>query len=380
MRAMGAFRDGSSMSNPTFKIAVLAGDGIGPEVMTEARRVLDHVAASSGIGFEFDDRLVGGAAIDAEGSALPETTLKACEQADAILFGSVGGPKWEGLPPAEQPERGALLPLRKHFGLYANLRPAVCFASLTHASPVKEEIIAGGFDVLCVRELTGGIYFGEPKFINRDSDDPVAVDTMVYKRSEIERIAHVAFTAAAGRDKRLTSIDKANVLQNGLLWRETVEAVAKQYPEVQLSHLYVDNAAMQLIRNPKGYDVVLAPNLFGDILSDEMAMIAGSLGMLASASLGASKGGGLYFGMYEPSGGSAPDIAGQGIANPIAQILSAAMMLRYSFGLEAEAASIESAVRAVIDEGYRTGDIFTGAAGTQKVGTAAMGDAILARL
>jgi len=368
------------MSNPSFKIAVLAGDGIGPEVMSEARRVLDKVAAADGINFSYDEKLVGGAAIDGEGSALPDGTLKACEDADAILFGSVGGPKWESLPPTEQPERGALLPLRKHFGLYANLRPAVCFGSLTHASPVKDEIIEGGFDVLCVRELTGGIYFGEPKSINRDGDEPVAIDTMVYKRSEIERIAHVAFTAAAGRGKQLTSIDKANVLQNGLLWRETVEEVAKSYPDVTLSHLYVDNAAMQLIRNPKGFDVVLAPNLFGDILSDEMAMIAGSLGMLASASLGESKGGGLYFGMYEPSGGSAPDIAGQGIANPIAQILSAAMMLRYSFGLEDAAASIESAVQKVIDDGFRTGDIFTGADGTQKVGTVAMGDAILERL
>jgi 3-isopropylmalate dehydrogenase len=368
------------MSTPSLNIAVLAGDGIGPEVMIEARRVLDKVASTSGIAFSYDEKLVGGAAIDAEGSALPQGTLKACEAAEAILFGSVGGPKWESLPPAEQPERGALLPLRKHFGLYANLRPAVCFASLTHASPVKEEIIAGGFDVLCVRELTGGIYFGEPKRIDRDGPEPVAIDTMVYKRSEIERIAHVAFTAAAGRSKHVTSIDKANVLQNGLLWRETVEAVAKNYPDVKLSHLYVDNAAMQLIRNPKGFDVVLAPNLFGDILSDEMAMIAGSLGMLASASLGESKGGGLFFGMYEPSGGSAPDIAGQGIANPIAQILSAAMMLRYSFGLEQAAASIESAVRGAIDDGFRTGDIFSGAQGTQKVGTAAMGDAILARL
>ena len=379
MWARRAFTDGA-MSNPTHHIAVLAGDGIGPEVMSEARKVLDRVAEKSGVEFSFDEKLVGGAAIDAEGAALPEGTLKACEAADAILFGSVGGPKWENLPPDEQPERGALLPLRKHFGLYANLRPAVCFASLTHASPVKDELIEGGFDVLCVRELTGGIYFGSPKSIDRSGEEPVAIDTMVYKRSEIERIAHVAFTAAQGRGKRLTSIDKANVLQNGLLWRETVEEVAKQYPDVELSHLYVDNAAMQLIRNPQGYDVVLAPNLFGDILSDEMAMIAGSLGMLSSASLGESKGGGLYFGMYEPSGGSAPDIAGQGIANPIAQILSAAMMLRYSFGLEEAAASIEAAVRQVIDDGFRTGDIFTGAEGTTKVGTAEMGDAILERL
>ena len=255
----------------------------------------------------------------------------------------------------------------------------MCFPSLTHASPVKEELIEGGFDVLCVRELTGGMHFGSPKGTHEENGEKVAIDTMVYKESEIERIAHVAFTAAMQRDKRVTSIDKANVLENGILWRAVVERVAKEYPEVALDHLYVDNAAMQLIRRPREFDVVLAENLFGDILSDEMAMIAGSLGMLSSASLGASKDG-LYFGLYEPSGGSAPDIAGQGIANPVAQILSAAMLLRYSLGLTEAADSIEAAVRGAIDAGARTGDIFTGAAGTEKVNTSGMGDAILSQL
>lgn len=363
-----------------YKIAVLPGDGIGPEVMAEARKVLDRVSEKHGLSFEIEEKLVGGAAIDATGGPLPEDTVKACEAADAILFGSVGGPKWENLPPDIQPERGALLPLRKHFGLFANLRPAVCFPALTHASPVKEDRIAGGFDVLCVRELTGGIYFGQPKGIEERDGEKVAVDTMIYHKSEIDRIARVAFSAAQKRDKRLTSIDKANVLQNGILWRETVEEVAKEFPDVKLDHLYVDNAAMQLIARPREFDVVLAPNLFGDILSDEMAMIAGSLGMLSSASLGKSKGDGLYFGLFEPSGGSAPDIAGQGIANPIAQILSASMMLRFSFGLGDAADEIEAAVKAVIDEGYRTGDIYTGAEDQKKVGTGEMGDAIVARL
>lgn len=362
------------------KIAVLPGDGIGPEVMSEARKVLDRIGEKHSIGFEFEEKLVGGAAYDDSGSPLPDDTVAACEAADAILFGSVGGPKWENLPPDQQPERGALLPLRKHFGLFANLRPAVCFPALTHASPVKEERISGGFDVLCVRELTGGIYFGQPKGIEERDGEKVAIDTMIYHVSEIERIAHVAFTAAQKRNKKLTSIDKANVLQNGLLWRETVERVAKEYSDVKLDHLYVDNAAMQLIARPRDFDTVLAPNLFGDILSDEMAMIAGSLGMLSSASLGESKGDGLYFGLYEPSGGSAPDIAGQGIANPIAQILSASMMLRFSFGLGEAADAIETAVKAVIDDGYRTGDIYTGADDQKKVGTAEMGDAVVAKL
>lgn len=378
--ATGAFQSLVSPMSETYKIALLAGDGIGPEVMVEAVKVLDRVAERDEISFEIEEKLVGGAAIDATGSPLPDETVAACEAADAILFGSVGGPKWENLPPDQQPERGALLPLRKHFGLFANLRPAVCFPALTHASPVKEDRIVGGFDVLCVRELTGGIYFGQPKGIEEREGEKVAVDTMVYRKSEIRRIAQVAFSAAEKRDKRITSIDKANVLQNGILWRETVEEVANDFPEVTLDHLYVDNAAMQLIARPRDFDVVLAPNLFGDILSDEMAMIAGSLGMLSSASLGESKGDGLYFGMYEPSGGSAPDIAGQGIANPIAQILSASMMLRFSFGLGDAADSIESAVKAVIDEGYRTGDIYTGADDQKKVGTTKMGDVIVGQL
>ncbi|MEM7699436.1 MAG: 3-isopropylmalate dehydrogenase [Verrucomicrobiota bacterium] len=366
--------------NESIKIAVLAGDGIGPEVMVESIKVLEEVASQKSFSIDATNSLVGGAAIDATGSPLPSETVTACEEADAILFGSVGGPKWESLPPDQQPERGALLPLRKHFGLFANLRPAVCFPALTHASPVKEDRIAGGFDVLCVRELTGGIYFGQPKGIEEREGEKVAIDTMVYRQSEIERIARVAFSAAEKRGGRLTSIDKANVLQNGLLWRETVEAVAQDHSGVKLDHLYVDNAAMQLIARPRDFDVVLAPNLFGDILSDEMAMIAGSLGMLSSASLGESKGDGLYFGLYEPSGGSAPDIAGQGIANPIAQILSAAMMLRFSFGMSAAADAIDAAVKTVIDQGFRTGDISTGSEGQKKVGTVEMGDAILAAL
>ncbi|HEX4084889.1 MAG TPA: 3-isopropylmalate dehydrogenase [Chthoniobacteraceae bacterium] len=361
-----------------FKIAVLAGDGIGPEVMAEALRVLDAVARKFSLQFDFAEHLVGGAAIDAHGQALPDSTLAACRAADAILFGSVGGPKWESLPPNQQPERAALLPLRKHFSLFANLRPAVCLPQLTHASPVKESLVAGGFDVLCVRELTGGLYFGQPKGRHEENGETVAIDTMVYRVSEIRRIAHVAFQAARGRGKKLTSIDKANVLENGVLWRQTVTEIAKEYPDVQLSHLYVDNAAMQLIRNPRGFDVVLAENLFGDILSDEMAMIAGSLGMLPSASLGVRETPFGRFGMYEPSGGTAPDIAGKGIANPIAQILSAGMMLRYSFGQAAAADEIDSAVRTVISKGLRTGDIHT--EGNTRVNTREMADAIAAAI
>ena len=361
-------------SEKTFQIAVLAGDGIGPEVMTEGLRVLEAAAAKFSLNLKFDHKLVGGAAIDAAGRALPQETLEACEKADAILFGSVGGPKWESLPAAEQPERAALLPLRKHFGLFANLRPGVCLPELTHASPLHPRLVEGGFDVLCVRELTGGLYFGEPKYIKSEGGEEIAVDTMVYKESEIRRIAHVAFAAARKRRGQLTSIDKANVLQNGVLWRRVVNEIAKEYPDVTLKHLYVDNAAMQLIKNPQSFDVILAENLFGDILSDEMAMIAGSLGMLPSASLGESTGGATRFGMYEPSGGTAPDIAGKGIANPIAQILSAAMLLRFSLGGEEAAAAIEAAVRKVIAKGLRTGDIHT--PDTKLVGTSEMGRAI----
>jgi 3-isopropylmalate dehydrogenase len=364
----------------THRITILAGDGIGPEVMAEALRVLDAAAAKFGFAVERSEHLVGGAAIDATGHPLPPETVSACAAADAILFGSVGGPKWETLPPDLQPERGALLPLRKRFGLFANLRPGVCLPALTHASPVKQELIADGFDVLCVRELTGGIYFGQPKGRHEQDGEPVALDTMIYKKSEIQRIARVAFTAAMGRQKRLLSVDKANVLASSVLWRETVIEIAQEFPEVALSHMYVDNAAMQLIRRPGSFDVLVTENLFGDILSDEMAMISGSLGMLPSASLGAVKEDGLYFGMYEPSGGSAPDIAGQGIANPIAQILSLAMLLRFSLGENEAALAIEAAVSQAIAAGYRTGDIATGRAGETRVGTTAMGDAILARL
>jgi len=346
------------------KIAVLAGDGIGPEVMDEALKVLDVVAEKFGFSTARTEKLVGGAAIDATDSPLPQDTLEACEAADAILFGSVGGPKWENLPPQQQPERGALLPLRKHFGLFANLRPGVCLPELTHASPVKNELIPNGFDVLCIRELTGGMYFGEPKLVEVRNGERVAIDTMVYSESEIERIAHVAFTAAMGRDKRVCSVDKANVLQNSVLWREVVIKVAEQYPEVELEHLYVDNAAMQLVKRPGAFDV-----LFTD-----------SLGMLPSASLGERKENGLYFGMYEPSGGSAPDIMGMGIANPIAQILSLAMMLRYSLGEANAADAIDKAVEAVIAKGLRTGDIFTGGEGETKVNTAEMGAAIIENL
>ena len=362
------------------RITLLAGDGIGPEVMAEAVRILDTVEAKFGFTVARTEHLVGGAAIDATGHPLPPATVLACEQADAILFGSVGGPKWENLPPDIQPERGALLPLRKHFGLFANLRPGVCLPALTHASPVKQELIADGFDVLCVRELTGGIYFGSPKGRHEENGEPVALDTMIYKKSEIVRIARVAFTAAMGRQKRLLSVDKANVLASSVLWRETVNEIALEFPEVELSHMYVDNAAMQLIRRPASFDVLVTENLFGDILSDEMAMISGSLGMLPSASLGSQKSNGLYFGMYEPSGGSAPDIAGQGVANPIAQILSLAMLLRFSLGESAAADAIEAAVAATIAAGLRTGDIATGRAGETRVGTAAMGEAVRSQI
>jgi 3-isopropylmalate dehydrogenase len=365
---------------PTLKFAVLAGDYIGPEVMTEALRVLEHVAKQENLTLACTPADVGGAGIDRHGKALPDATLKICEQSDAILFGSVGGPKWEKLPPKEQPERAALLPLRKHFTLFANIRPGLLYRELTDASPLKTERIPDGIDIVCIRELTGGLYFGQPKETKTLPDGDVqAVDTMVYRRSEIERILQVAIATARARKKKLTSVDKANVLETSVLWRRTVtEFVALHAPDLALNHMYVDNAAMQLARDPNQFDVFVTENMFGDILSDEMAVICGSLGMLSSASLGAGKNSlGLPFGLYEPAGGTAPDIAGKGIANPCAQILSAALMLRYSFGLERIAARIESAVKRAVTGGTRTGDI---AFGRPSVGTRAMADAIIAQL
>lgn len=359
----------------TFKVAVLPGDGIGPEVMAEALKVLDAVEKKYAVSFERTLANVGGAGIDNEGKALPDSTVEICKASDAILFGSVGGPKWESLPPDEQPERGALLPLRKIFGLFCNLRPAIIFPALTGASSLKEEVIEGGFDLLVVRELTGGIYFAEPKGIEGEGAERTGFDTMKYSDAEVERITHVAFQAARKRGKKVCSIDKANVLSTSVLWREVVERVAREYPDVELSHMYVDNAAMQLVKWPKQFDVMLCGNMFGDIISDEAAMLTGSLGMLPSASLAEGS-----FGMYEPSGGSAPDIAGQGIANPIAQILSASMMLRYSFGMVEAADAIDAAVEQVLNDGYRTGDIYQGDANEKKVNTVEIGDAIVANL
>ena len=359
----------------SYTVAVLSGDGIGPEVMAEALKVLDAVQDKYNVTFKRNFANVGGIAIDKDGKALPEKTVETCKASDAILFGSVGGPKWESLPPDEQPERGALLPLRKIFGLFCNLRPAIIFPALTGASSLKEEVIEGGFNLLVVRELTGGIYFAQPKGIEGEGAERTGFDTMKYSDAEVERISHVAFQAARKRDNKVCSIDKANVLSTSVLWREVVERVAREYPDVELSHMYVDNAAMQLVRWPKQFDVMLCGNMFGDIISDEAAMLTGSLGMLPSASLAEGS-----FGMYEPSGGSAPDIAGQGIANPIAQILSASMMLRYSFGMIEAADAIDSAVEKTLNQGYRTGDIFQGRDGEKKVNTVAMGDAIIANL
>lgn len=355
------------------KIAVLAGDGIGPEVMAEALKVLDAVQQKFDFSLEFTHADVGGIAIDNHGEALPPATLSVCEESDAVLFGSVGGPKWENLPPEKQPERAALLPLRKHFDLFCNLRPAKVFPSLAAACPLRSDIVGEGFDILVMRELTSGIYFGQPKGREGNGPEEKAWDTMVYKRSEIERITRMAFEAARVRSKRVTSVDKANVLTVMVLWREVVNEIAKEYPDVELNHIYVDNATMQLVRNPQQFDVMLCGNMFGDIISDEAAMITGSMGMLASASLNADK-----FGLYEPAGGSAPDIAGQGKANPIAQILSAAMMLRYTLGQEAAADAIENAVSATLEQGIMTEDIAT--PDLTPVSTAAMGDAIVAAM
>ncbi len=369
------------MTQKTLKFAVLPGDGIGPEVMDVALAVLDKVCTPEGIKLESTFAYVGGAAIDAKGQALPQETLDTCAASDAILFGSVGGPKWENLPPNEQPERAALLPLRKAFKLFANIRPGLLYPELVDASPLRRDRIENGIDIVCIRELTGGIYFGQPKSTTELPDgDTEALDTMVYRKSEIERILKVAFeTARTRKAKKVCSVDKANVLTTSVLWRKTATEFAKNYPDIELSHLYVDNAAMQLVRDPNQFDVFVTENMFGDILSDEMAVICGSLGMLASASLGVGKNSfGNAFGLYEPAGGSAPDIAGKNIANPCAQVLSAAMMLRYSFGLNALAEKIERAVRDTVTKGnIRTGDI---AFGGQSVSTDVMQAEILKRL
>ncbi len=359
-----------------YKIAVLPGDGIGVEVMDEALKVLDRVSSKFGVEFEFKQALIGGAAIDATGDAFPDETKEICDWADAILFGAVGGPKWESLPPEKQPERAALLPIRKRYELFANLRPAIVFPALIESSPLKKEILGDkGFDILVVRELTGGIYFGKPKGVFEENGKRKGVDTLIYYDWEIERIARVAFEAATRRRKKVASIDKANVLNAMVLWRDVVNEVAKEYPDVELSHYLVDNAAMQLIRDPHQFDVILAGNMFGDILSDEAAMLTGSIGMLPSASINESK-----KGLYEPVHGSAPDIAGKGVANPCAMILSAAMMLRYSFDMEEAAKAVEKAVEDVLNEGFRTGDLYTGKEDEVLVGTSEMGDRIAERI
>lgn len=354
------------------RIALLAGDGIGPEIMAEAVKVLRAL----NLNLQLDEAPVGGAAYDLHGHPLPPATLALAQDADAVLFGAVGDWKYDQLERALRPEQ-AILGLRKHLGLFANLRPAICYPQLTAASSLKPELVAG-LDILIIRELTGDIYFGQPRGRRQATDGHFpgaeeAYDTMRYSRPEIERIAHVAFAAARQRHRRVTSVDKANVLETFQLWKDVVTEVGKQYPDVALDHMYVDNAAMQLVKEPKRFDVVVTGNMFGDILSDEASMLTGSIGMLPSASLDANN-----KGLYEPSHGSAPDIAGKGLANPLATILSAAMMLRYSLGMEDAAQRVEAAVQAVLAQGLRTTDLAQ--PGEASVGTVAMGDAVLAAL
>ena len=354
-----------------YRIAVIPGDGIGPEIVTEALKVLDKVGQVFGHSFEYTQRLMGGAAYDAVGTCFPEDTVAVCREHDAVLLGAVGGPKWDNLPGAERPEK-ALLKIREGLGLYANLRPALMHKALSAACPIKHEHVGDSMDLLIVRELTGGIYFGEHGW--RDGKyGQEAYDVERYSEMEIRRIAKVAFEAAMARHKNLVSVDKANVLETSRLWRRVVTEMSADYPEVTLSHMYVDNAAMQLVYRPNQFDVILTSNMFGDILSDEASMITGSLGMLPSASLADGA-----FGLYEPSHGSAPDIAGKGIANPLATILSASMLLRYSLGLNAEADAIDAAVTAVLDAGIRTCDIAV--SGTPTVGTVEMGKAVCDRI
>jgi 3-isopropylmalate dehydrogenase len=374
----------------TFKIAALAGDGIGPEVMREAVKILRATEKKFGFKLEITEAPVGWAGIDAAGKALPDATLALCKKSDSILFGSVGLPDRDPtIPKEERPERAALLRLRKEFGLFANLRPVQLPKALAHACPLAKERQGDGIDILIVRELTGGLYFGQPKKTeDLGGGNFRATDTMVYTTPEIERIAHVAFKAASFRDSKVpgirtgkvTSIDKANVLENGVLWREVVTRVHKNYPDVTLEHMFVDNAAMQLMLRPTQFDVILCENMFGDILSDEAAALGGSLGMLPSASLGATNGE-CTFGFYEPAGGTAPDIAWKDLANPIAQILSAAMMLLHSFNEYGARNAIFEAVQKVIKQGYRTGDIFSpNELNARRVGTREMGDAIAAAI
>lgn len=328
-----------------YKIGVIKGDGIGPEIVDEAIKVLDALSANMGFNLEYDEMLMGGAAIDATGVPLPDETIQGVKTCDAVLFGAIGGPKWDNLERHLRPESG-LLGLRKEMGTFANLRPAIVYDELVNASTLKQDVVKG-VDIMVVRELTGGIYFGQPRELLKDR----AYNTMVYTREEVVRIAKVAFEIAMKRDKRICSVDKANVLEVSQFWRETVIEVSKDYPEVELTHMYVDNAAMQLIRNPKQFDVILTGNIFGDILSDAASMLSGSIGLLPSASTGAG------VGLYEPIHGSAPDIAGQGIANPLATISSASMMLRYALGEDAAANKIDEAIKKSLAKGYRTGDL-----------------------
>jgi 3-isopropylmalate dehydrogenase len=353
-----------------YTLTILPGDGIGPEITTQALKVLDKVAAKFGHTFERKEALIGGAAIDAAGTPLPQETIEACKASDSVLLGAVGGPKWDEIEKSIRPERG-LLGIRKELGLFANLRPAFLFPQLKDACYLREDIVAKGIDVMVLRELTGGIYFGEPKGEEMREGERAGFNTMVYRESEVRRIAKVAFEAARKRSGRVCSVDKANVLDVSMLWREVVIETHKDFQDVELSHMYVDNAAMQLVRDPSQFDVIVTGNLFGDILSDEASVITGSIGMLPSASLGESGPG-----LYEPIHGSAPDIAGQDAANPLATILSVAMMLRYDLSLEAEADAVEAAVSTVLDKGYRTGDIASD--GAKVVGCTEMGDAVAA--
>ncbi|WP_282120951.1 3-isopropylmalate dehydrogenase [Ruegeria atlantica] len=363
------------MSNPS--LLILPGDGIGPEVMAEVRRVIDWFGAKRGLEFDVSEDLVGGAAYDAHGKPLSDETMAKAQEVDAVLLGAVGGPKYDDLDFSLKPERG-LLRLRKEMDLYSNLRPAQCFDALADFSSLKKDIVAG-LDIMIVRELTSGVYFGEPRGIFEEGNERVGINTQRYTESEIERAARSAFELAMRRNKKVCSMEKANVMESGILWREVVNRVARDYPEVELSHMYADNGAMQLVRAPKQFDVILTDNLFGDILSDCAAMLTGSLGMLPSASLGAPMANGRPKAMYEPVHGSAPDITGQGKANPIACILSFAMALRYSFDQLEEADRLEAAIEKVLADGVRTGDLLADE-GVTPVSTTEMGDAILGAL